>query len=98
MVNTQLLEAMAKLTLPPESPNEDVSDGSYKDSSTAELEKLFLSPDQRFSDEWLNKLQQYSSSTTTTRPTNLLDAGISPSSMTLFSCWEQHYHVPEYDS
>jgi hypothetical protein len=32
---------------------------SSTDKSTAELEKLFLSPEQRFSDEWLNKLQQY---------------------------------------
>ena len=63
MVDVELLKAMSELTLPPDDANEmkSLSDTqmSSTDKSTAELEKLFLSPDQRFSDEWLNKLQQY---------------------------------------
>ena len=64
MVDIELLKAMSKLTLPPDDANEMESSSdtqrSSTDESAAELEKLFLSPDQRFSDEWLNKLQQSS--------------------------------------
>lgn len=61
MVDAELLEAMGKLTLPPDNSDEGKANKPSLDSSTVELEKLFLSPDQRFSDEWLNKLQQSSS-------------------------------------
>jgi len=63
MVDVELLEAMGKLTVPPDDTSEMKSSSNTQkpstDKSTAELEKLFLSPRQRFSDEWLNKLQQY---------------------------------------
>lgn len=63
MVDAELLEAMGKLTLPPDNLDEEKADKPSSDLSTVGLEKLFLSPEQRFSDEWLNKLQQYSSTT-----------------------------------
>jgi len=63
MVDVELLEAMSKLNLPQDDTYKMGSSSDTQqpstDMSTAELEKLFLSPDQRFSDEWLNKLQQY---------------------------------------
>ena len=63
MVDVELLKAMSELTLPPDDSHEMKSSSdtqrSSTDKSTTELEKLFLSPEQRFSDESLNKLQQY---------------------------------------
>jgi hypothetical protein len=99
MVDIELLKAMSKLTLPLDDANEMESSSdtqrSSTDESAGELEKLFLSPDQRFSDEWLNKVQQSSHQSLHTNP---LDAGINHSSMTLFLCSEQRYHDPESDS
>ena len=58
----ELLDAMSSLTL----PSSDIKQGktitqnklSLKEDEETDLEKLFLAPNQRFSDEWLNKLQQ----------------------------------------
>jgi hypothetical protein len=55
-----LLDAMRALTLSPEtSPNvaED-ADVSSEGMSTADLEAMFLAPEPRYSQDWLNKLQQ----------------------------------------
>ena len=57
-----LLDAMRSLTLRSNdikgSKSIDESKSSSKESEEENLEKLFLTPNQRFSDEWLNKLQQ----------------------------------------
>jgi hypothetical protein len=43
-------EKNASLLNHKEAPEEDLE---------SELERLYLAPDQQFSEEWLNKLQQY---------------------------------------
>jgi hypothetical protein len=58
----ELLDAMRLLTL----PSNDIKGSkptaerklSSKENEKGDLEKLFLTPNHRFSDEWLNKLQQ----------------------------------------
>lgn len=57
-----LLDAMRSLTL----RSNDIKGSKSiakskllsKESDEVDLERLFLTPNQRFSDEWLNKLQQ----------------------------------------
>jgi hypothetical protein len=99
MVDVELLKAMSELSLPPDDANEMKSSSDTQkpstDMSTAELEKMFLSPDQRFSDEWLNKLQQYA---IPSHGVDKIDAGINHSNTSLFLCSEQRYHAPESDS
>jgi hypothetical protein len=60
----------------------------------SELERLYLAPDQKFSEEWLNKLQQY-------MPVKifayyLTDDGICHSSLIHCSCPARQYHDHEY--
>lgn len=58
----ELLDAMSSLTL----RSNDVKGSELiaeskllsKESEKEDLERLFLTPNKRFSDEWLNKLQQ----------------------------------------
>jgi len=55
---SRLLNAMRALTL-----SKDAQDDPSVDQDTSnetDLEAMFLAPEHRFSDEWLNKLQQYS--------------------------------------
>ena len=57
-----LLEAMAAVTLTDDVPNGTLKHNDEEMSTEemhAELEKMFLTPNQQFSDDWLNKLQQY---------------------------------------
>ena len=59
----KLLEAMGSLSLSSNIPNENnplsEKETSLKNDTEIDLEKLFLTPDHRFSGEWLNKLQEY---------------------------------------
>jgi hypothetical protein len=58
----ELLDAMRSVTLPPNDLKQsNISTDNVvpsKDDLEIDLEKLFLTPNQRFSTEWLNKLQQ----------------------------------------
>ena len=58
----ELLDAMRSLTLPSNDikGSKPIAESKLlsKESEEEDLEKLFLTPNQRFSDEWLNKLQQ----------------------------------------
>ena len=60
--NEELLEAMKSVMLPPAERNESNSSVLNRISSTedeeANLERLFLTPNQRFSEDWLKKLQE----------------------------------------
>jgi hypothetical protein len=61
---SQLLRAMHTLTLTPKGASKgnqcqsEHPETSSKDAQ-AELETMFLAPEKRFPDDWLNKLQQY---------------------------------------
>lgn len=59
----RLLKAMEAVSLPLGDAEKKSNPPSKKETSEesleSELERLYLAPDQQFSEEWLNKLQQY---------------------------------------
>jgi hypothetical protein len=56
MDNTDLIQAMTAVAL----PNQHAEAQTEELPRRADLEQLFLSPSKQFSEEWLNKLQEFS--------------------------------------
>jgi hypothetical protein len=99
--DNDLLEAMRSLILP-SNETEDRKTSRPREIPSekglpTDLEKLFLTPSQTFSEEWLNKLQQYPSYFTV-RLLIRIEAGINLLNLIHYSHWEQRYHDHEFDS